>query len=140
MSKRKGESYLGGHTLITLHPKLIEAGLVEQSKEHRKRVQEDQQKFDELRVQQNAIEEKIARKSTSPNRHAAQNAERFYKERLKVNERKLHLKPHPRIAAQLLQEQLELLNKIIKLRGKQLPWIRQRVYHTERKLERLLQR
>jgi hypothetical protein len=139
--KRKGESYLGGHTIITLHPSVVEAGLVEQAREHQRQARNDQQKFDELRTKQ--IEEADLKEfqSHSPTRRAHQNTEKFYRDQLHQIERALHLNPHPRITAQLLSRELGLLQKLLGMVHEYSSTkrkIRRRMLHTETKLHRLV--
>jgi hypothetical protein len=155
MSKRKGDSYLGGHTVITLHPGTVEAGLVEQAREHKQQARDDQQRLDQLRVKQSIDADLADFQSYSPTRHAQQNAERFYRDRVLQIERVLKTNPHPRIMADLLQRQLDLLEKlravVQHVVGATLPGqargnrsterkIAERISHTRRKLERQLGR
>jgi len=141
--KRKGESYLGGHTVITLHPSVVEAGLVEQAAEHQRQARNDQQKFDELRTKQ--IEEADLKEyqSHSPTRRAHQNTEKFYRDQLHQIRRALHLNPHPRITAQLLSRELGLLQKLLGVVHENASTkrkITRRMQHIKLALQRSLQR
>jgi hypothetical protein len=137
--KRKGESYLGGHTVITLHPKTVEAGLREQAAEHQRQQRNDQQSFDEQRAKQIADAELRDFQSHSPKRRALQNTEKFYRDQLHKIERLLHTNPHPRIKLKLLSQELVLLEKLLAvvtfsgIKRK----IKQRMYHARHALERM---
>jgi hypothetical protein len=111
--KRKGESYLGGHTVITLHPKVIEAGLWDQAAEHKRQARNEQKELDAVRGWETYRNDCKEHQSHSPTRRAQQTAEQYYREQLRQIERALHLKPHPRIVAQLLAQELGLLEKLL---------------------------
>lgn len=50
MSKRKGESYLGGHTVISLSPKTVESNLALSAEEERIRKLRSQELFDKFKA------------------------------------------------------------------------------------------
>lgn len=136
--KRKGESYLGGHSIITLYRSTVEAGLVEQAAEHQRQRRYDQQKFDEQHTKQ--IDDANLRnfQSHSPTRRARQNTEAYYRDQLYGIERVLKTNPHPRIKAKLLSQELVLLGKLLavapatsSIKRK----ITQRKYHAQRQLD-----
>ena len=139
-SKRKGESYLGGHTVISLGPRTVWAGLEEQTAEHKRQARADQEHLDTLRAKQKIEADVIERQSHSPERRAQQNAEKYYRDQLRQIERALHLKPHPKIAAQLATRGLQVLDKLAQV-SPQFPSTKRRLaqhaYHLRRKLEKL---
>jgi hypothetical protein len=135
VKKRKGESYLGGHTVITLNPGIVEAGLVERAAEHQLQQRQDQQKFDELRAKQIDIADLIERRTHSPERRARQNTETYYRDQLYRIERILKTNPHPRIKAKLLSQQLVLLEKLLAVVNTSAKRkITQRIYHARQAL------
>jgi hypothetical protein len=138
MTKRKAGSYLGGHTVITLHPKIVEAGIREQAQELKKQQQEDQRRFDESRACQEKTAERIARKNRAERVPGVQGIHHYYKDQIHLID--VLLKGKPNNARTLVSRKLDLLEKWLNAcEGGARRKIIRRMNEAERHLNRLQQ-
>ena len=112
MTKRKGEAYLGGSTVITLHPKTVEMGIAEQAREYRQQRNEDQQAFDALLQRRQNAALQIVHKNRVGRNFGEVGIEKYYRDQIhqievllkgKIDTKRLRLK------------QLDLLEKLLKV-------------------------
>jgi hypothetical protein len=110
MTKRKGESYLGGSTVITLPPRLVEQGLVEQAREVKQQQRNDQQSFDQLCERRRTAAAELAHKNRLD--RVDENIGQYY--RKQIHHIEMLLKGKPSYSLRLLHQQLDLLEKLLK--------------------------